>query len=62
MEKEKLVNIKYHVYSTDKNQSKILELYYYDNKEGAEDMAYRLKKYSPKVFICQEVTYEYDEE
>ena len=34
----------------------------YDDEEGALDMAYRLKKYSEKVFIRKEFTYEYDEE
>lgn len=56
-----LVNETYFVYSMDKNQTEILEEYYYDNKEGALDMAYRLKKYSPKVFIRKEYTYEYEE-
>lgn len=57
-----LVNETYFVYTMDKNQTEILEEYYYDNEEGALDMAYRLKKYSEKVFIRKEFTYEYDEE
>ena len=56
-----LVNETYFVYSMDKNQTEILEEYYYDDEEGVLDMAYRLKKYSPKVFIRKEYTYEYDE-
>lgn len=56
-----VVDKTYFVYSMDKNQTEILEEYYYDNEEGALDMAYRLKKYSPKVFIRKEYTYEYEE-
>lgn len=56
-----LVNETYFVYTMDKNQTEILEEYYYDDEEGASDMAYRLKKYSPKVFIRKEYTYEYEE-
>ena len=55
-----LVNETNFVYSIDKNQTEILEEYYYDDEEGALDMAYRLKKYSEKVFIRKEFTYEYD--
>jgi hypothetical protein len=58
-----LVNETYFVYSMDKNQTEILEEYcYYNDEEGAFDIAYRLKKYSEKVFIRKEFTYEYDEE
>lgn len=56
-----IVDKTYFVYTMDKNQTEILEEYYYDNEEGALDMAYRLKKYSPKVFIRKEYTYEYEE-
>ena len=56
-----LVNKKYSVYSMDKNRCEILEWFYYDYEDDALDMAYRLKKYSPNVFICKEYTYEYEE-
>lgn len=58
----KIVNKTYFVYSVDKEKNKIVEFFYYDNKESAMDMAYRLKKYSSNVFICEGLTYEYDEE
>lgn len=57
-----LVDKTYFVYSMDENQCEILEEYYYDDKDSALDMAYRLKKYSSRVFIREEYTYEYDEE
>ena len=56
-----LDNVTYYVYSMDKNRCEIIEDYYYDDEEGALDMAYRLAKYSPKVFIRKEYTYEYGE-
>ena len=57
-----LVDTRYFVYSMDKNQNEILEEFHYDNNESAMDMVYRLKKYSSKVFIRKEFTYEVDEE
>lgn len=57
-----LVDETYFVYSMDKNQTEILEEYYYDDEESALDMVYRLKKYSEKVFIRKEFTYKYEEE
>jgi hypothetical protein len=57
-----IVNKTYFVYSVDKEKNKIVEFFYYDNKESAMDMAYRLKKYPSNVFICEGLTYEYDEE
>ena len=56
-----LVDKKYFVYSMDKNRCEILESFYYDYEDDALDMAYRLKKYSPNVFIRKEYTYEYEE-
>ena len=56
-----IVDKTYFVYSMDKNQCEILESFYYDCEDDALDMAYRLKKYSPKVFIRKEYTYEYEE-
>lgn len=56
-----VVDKTYFVYSMDKNQCEILESFYYDYEDSALDMAYRLKKYSPKVFIRKEYTYEYEE-
>ena len=58
----KIVNKTYVVYSVDKEKNKIVEFFCYDNKESAMDMAYRLKKYSSNVVICEGLTYEYDEE
>lgn len=45
----------------DKSQNEILEEFYFDNKESAMDMAYRLSKYSPKTFIRKEYTFEVEE-
>lgn len=58
----KIVNETYFVYSVNKEENKIVEFFYFDNKESAMDMAYRLKKYSSNVFICEGLTYEYNEE
>lgn len=58
----KRVDKQFVVYSMDRDKTEIIEEYQYETKSGAMDMAYRLAKYSPKVFIREENTYEYDEE
>lgn len=57
----KIADITYYVYSMNKEQTEILEDFYYEDEESALDMAYRLKKYCPKVFIRKEYTYEFEE-
>lgn len=52
----------YFVYSVDKEKNEIVEFFSFDDKENAMDMAYRLKKYSSNVFICEGFAYEYNEE